>query len=199
MIEFGREYYNNDMYFFLKKRKDSIDVYYSVGNTITEARTMDEIVKIPLINETKLKLVIEKLTKSKKKFSKKDIKRIMDKISSEKGEIEELVDYDGSFSNSKVPIHDPTLSPTKTMDQTVFAARQATNPLLRGYRVYYGESEEKDDEKMLDEYNLKPTFAYDETEDVSTYEKADEVLIDKGIEDDSERHERLEVIGNDPK
>jgi uncharacterized protein YneF (UPF0154 family) len=86
MIEFGREYYNNDMYFFLKKRKDSIDVYYSVGNTITEARTMDEIVKIPLINETKLKLVIEKLTKSKKKFSKKDIKRIMDKISSEKEE-----------------------------------------------------------------------------------------------------------------
>jgi len=85
MIEFGREYYNNDMYFFLKKRKDSIDVYYSVGNTITEARTMDEIVKIPLINETKLKLVIEKLTKSKKKFSKKDIKRIFEPIVREVG------------------------------------------------------------------------------------------------------------------
>ena len=55
-----------------------------------------------------------------------------------------------------------------------------------------------DYKKMLDEYNLKPTFAYDETEDVSTYEKADEVLIDLGIEDDCERHERLEVLGFDP-
>jgi glucosamine--fructose-6-phosphate aminotransferase (isomerizing) len=87
----------------------------------------------------------------------KDIKRIMDKISSEKGEIEELVDYDGSFSNSKVPIHDPTLSPTKTMDQTVFAARQATNPLLRGYRVYYGES-------VVREIDARGAFGFEETE-----------------------------------
>jgi hypothetical protein len=96
------------------------------------------------------------------------------------------------------PMLDLGMHPRKTMDQTVIATRQTNNPVVRGYRVYSGESEDKADEKMLDEYNLKPTFAYDETEDVSTYEKADEVLIDLGIEDDCERHERLEVLGFDP-
>jgi uncharacterized protein YpiB (UPF0302 family) len=114
------------------------------------------------------------------------------------GEIEELVNSDGSMIGKSTPMLDLGMHPRKTMDQTVIATRQTNNPAVRGYRVYYGESEEKDDEKMLDEYNLKPTFAYDETEDVSTYEKADEVLIDLGIEDDCERHERLEVLGFDP-
>ena len=114
------------------------------------------------------------------------------------GEIDELVNSDGSMIGKSTPMLDLGMHPRKTMDQTIMATRQTNNPVVRGYRVYYGESEEKDDEKMLDEYNLKPTFAYDETEDVSTYEKADEVLIDLGIEDDCERHERLEVLGFDP-
>ena len=114
------------------------------------------------------------------------------------GEIDELVNSDGSMIGKSTPMLDLGMHPRKTMDQTVIATRQTNNPAVRGYRVYYGESEEKDDEKMLDEYNLKPTYAYDETEDVSTYEKADEVLIDLGIEDDCERHERLEVLGFDP-
>jgi hypothetical protein len=114
------------------------------------------------------------------------------------GEIEELVNSDGSMIGKSTPMLDLGMHPRKTMDQTVIATRQTNNPVVRGYRVYYGESEEKDDEKMLDEYNLKPTFAYDETEDVSTYDEADEVLVDLGIEDDCERHERLEVLGFDP-
>ena len=114
------------------------------------------------------------------------------------GEISELVNADGSMVGKSTPILQLDMHPRKTMDQTVVATRQTNNPMVRGYRVYYGESEEKDDEKMLDEYNLKPTFAYDETEDVSTYEEADEVLADLGIEDDCERHERLEVLGFDP-
>ena len=114
------------------------------------------------------------------------------------GEIDELVNSDGSMIGKSTPMLDLGMHPRKTMDQTVIAPRQTNNPVVRGYRVYSGESEDKADEKMLDEYNLKPTFAYDETEDVSTYEKADEVLIDLGIEDDCERHERLEVLGFDP-
>ena len=114
------------------------------------------------------------------------------------GEIEELVNSDGSMIGKSTPMLDLGMHPRKTMDQTVIATRQTNNPVVRGYRVYYGESEEKDDEKMLDEYDLKPTFAYDETENVSTYDEADEVLIDLGIEDDCERHERLEVLGFDP-
>lgn len=114
------------------------------------------------------------------------------------GEIDELVNSDGSMIGKSTPMLDLGMHPRKTMDQTIMATRQTNNPVVRGYRVYYGESEEKDDEKMLDEYDLKPTFAYDETEDVSTYDEADEVLIDLGIEDDCERHERLEVLGFDP-
>ena len=114
------------------------------------------------------------------------------------GEISELVNADGSMVGKSTPILQLDMHPRKTMDQTVVATRQTNNPMVRGYRTYYGESEEKDDEKMLDEYDLKPTFAYDETENVSTYDEADEVLIDLGIEDDCERHERLEVLGFDP-
>lgn len=114
------------------------------------------------------------------------------------GEIDELVNSDGSMIGKSTPMLDLGMHPRKTMDQTVIATRQTNNPVVRGYRVYYGESEEKGDEKMLDEYDLKPTFAYDETENVSTYDEADEVLIDLGIEDDCERHERLEVLGFDP-
>lgn len=114
------------------------------------------------------------------------------------GEIEELVNSDGSMIGKLTPMLDFGMHPKKTMDQTVVNARQSNDNLVRGGRVYYGESKEKYDEKILDEYNLSPTFAYDETEDVSTYEKADEVLINLGIEDPFERHERLEVLGFDP-
>ena len=114
------------------------------------------------------------------------------------GEIEELVNSDGSMIGKSTPMLDLGMHPRKTMDQTVIATRQTNNPVVRGYRVYYGESEEKDDEKMLDEYDLGPTFAYKETENVSTYDEADGVLVDLGIEDDCERHERLEVLGFDP-
>ena len=114
------------------------------------------------------------------------------------GEIEELVNSDGSMVGKSTPILDLGMHPRKTMDQTIMATRQTNNPVVRGYRVYYGESEEKDNEKMLDEYDLSPTFGYDETEDVSTYEQADSILIDLGIEDPFERHERLEALGFDP-
>jgi len=114
------------------------------------------------------------------------------------GEIEELVNADGSMIGKSIPMLDQGMHPRKTMDQTIIATRQTNNPMVRGYRTYYGESEEKDNEKMLDEYDLGPTFAYDETEDVSTYDDADEVLVDLGIEDPFERHERLEKLGFDP-
>ena len=109
------------------------------------------------------------------------------------GEIEELVNADGSMIGKSIPMLDQGMHPRKTMDQTIIATRQTNNPMVRGYRTYYGESEEKDNEKMLDEYDLGPTFAYDETEDVSTYDDADEVLVDLGIEDPFERNERLEI------
>lgn len=113
------------------------------------------------------------------------------------GEISELVNADGSMVGKSTPILQLDMHPRKTMDQTVVATRQTNNPMVRGYRVYYGESEEKDDEKMLDEVDYSDAFGYDETENVSTYNDADEVLADLGIEDPFERNERLEVLGFD--
>lgn len=114
------------------------------------------------------------------------------------GEISELINADGSMVGKSTPILQLDMHPRKTMDQTVVATRQTNNPMVRGYRVYYGESEEKDDEKMLDEVDYSDAFGYDETENVSTYDDADEVLADLGIEDPFERNERLEALGFDP-
>ena len=106
----------------------------------------------------------------------------------EKEEIDELIDFDGTLSNSKIPIHDPTLSPTKTMDQTVFSTRQAGNPLTRGYRVYYGESLQR-------EHNFKSAYGWEETEHLPADETI-EVLDDMGVEEPVGR--ALE-FGKDPK
>lgn len=114
------------------------------------------------------------------------------------GEISELVNADGSMVGKSTPILQLDMHPRKTMDQTVVATRQTNNPMVRGYRVYYGESEEKDDEKILDEVDYSDAFGYEETEDLSTYDDADEVLADLGIEDPFERNERLGVLGFDP-
>jgi hypothetical protein len=114
------------------------------------------------------------------------------------GEISELVNADGSMVGKSTPILQLDMHPRKTMDQTIVATRQTNNPMVRGYRTYYGESKEKDDEKILDEVDYSDAFGYEETEDLSTYDDADEVLADLGIEDPFERNERLEVLGFDP-
>jgi len=170
MIEFGKEYYSENTYFFLKKRETRIDVYYSNGNSLNEARNSDDVISLPLSGEKNIKLVIEKVLQSKKKFSKSDLKKIIKKISPEKEEIDELIDFDGTLSNSKIPIHDPT------------------NPLLRGYRVYYGESLQREED-------MSKAFGYEETKDLPPDETID-VLTDMGVEDPEGR--ALE-FGKDPK
>jgi hypothetical protein len=115
------------------------------------------------------------------------------------GEMTEFVSSDGSFAGSNVPILNQGLHPRKTQDQTVTMTRQTNNPAIRGYRVYYGESVEGDDENLLDEVDMSDAFGYEETEDLSTYDQADEALEELGIEDPYERHDRLEVMGFDPK
>ena len=103
------------------------------------------------------KKLIKKL--GTKKFSKDDIDDEVLKIKS-KGEVKELIDDDGSFSSSRIPIIDPRLAPKKTMDQTVAMTRQTMNPILRGYRVYYGES-------VVRETDMSDAFGYEETKDMN--------------------------------
>lgn len=72
------------------------------------------------------------------------------------GEIAELVNADGSMSSKSTPMLDQGMHPRKTMDQTVIATRQTNNPVVRGYRVYYGESEEKDGNVVSEENSICP-------------------------------------------
>jgi len=99
----------------------------------------------------------------------KAINKTVKKKEKNKGEIDELIDFDGTMTNSKIPILDPHLHPKKTTDQTVAATRITQDPLLRGYRVYYGESTVKE-EDMSDAFGYKETRFMD-AEDTIKYLK----------------------------
>jgi hypothetical protein len=119
------------------------------------------------------------------------------KDETEGGEIDELVDTDGSLIGSEIPILQQPMHPKKTTDVTVIATRQTNNPVVRGYRVYYGESEEEKD--ILDEENMSDAFAYEETENDRTYKECMETMEEMGIEEVIERDERCKTFGFEKK
>lgn len=109
-----------------------------------------------------------------------------------KEEIEELVDFDGTMNNSKIPILDPrTTAPgLSTMDKRVAAGHQTQDPLMRGYRVYYGES-------VVREEDMADAFGYDETK----YMDADETIdyfVDELEFDQRDAEDRAAEMGKDP-
>jgi hypothetical protein len=113
------------------------------------------------------------------------------------GEMTEFVTSDGTFAGSNIPMLDQGMHPRKTMDQTVITTRQTNNPVVRGYRVYYGESIENDDENILDEIDMSGAFGEDETKNDKTYKECMETMEKLGIEDLFERDERCKVFGFD--
>lgn len=167
---YRKEYYKHPYYFFLKEGKEKITLYFSVENTLSEARKKDDSVEF---NKKDKKFVERELTKifqGKKEKTTKDIKKRLDKF---KSEIEELVDYDGTFLSSKIPILNPKLSPKGTTDQEVVQNRQTNNPVTRGYRVYWGESED-DEGNLVSEIDISDTFGGPETQNLNgpeTFEK----------------------------
>lgn len=100
------------------------------------------------------------------------------------GEIEELVDYDGTFKSSKVPILDPHVSPKKTTDQTVAATRTAQDPYALGFRRYVGEED------------MSGAFGWEETEDMGFEDTVDYLEKKLGVDN---AEERAEEMGKDPK
>ena len=167
---FKKEYFKNPYYFFLREGKDDITLYYSVSNTLTEARKKDEEIKF----KKKDKGTVEKeLTKIFREKKLKDTESVKKHLSKMKSEIGELVDYDGTFLSSKIPILNPKLAPKGTTDQEVVQNRQTNNPVTRGYRVYWGESEDEEG-NVVSEMNLNNTFGGPETQDLNgpeTFEK----------------------------
>jgi hypothetical protein len=64
-------------------------------------------------------------------------------------------------------------------------SRVTNDPVTRGYRVYYGESEEKDD-NVVSEVNMEDAFGYEETKD-KDYQGTVNTLKDMGVDNPVER------------
>jgi hypothetical protein len=192
-MEFNKEYFSSPYYFYIKEGKDSISVYFSVSNTLTEARKKDEIVKFDKKDKEEVKKTISKIQKEKKLKNNSDVKKTLNK---KKDELGELVDYDGSFLSSKIPIYNPYLSPKSTMDQEVVATRQTNNPITRGYRVYWGEGEEETDE-VINETDFSDAFGYEETKDKNGPETFKTFVKELGL-DKNEAANRTRQQGKEP-
>jgi hypothetical protein len=110
-----------------------------------------------------------------------------------KSELEELIDYDGTMLSSKIPILDPkvTNKGTNTMDKTVAMTRITQDPLTRGYRVYYGESVVRE-EDMADAFGFEETKFMDAEETINFFEK--ELGLEK-----KDAESRAEEMGKDKK
>ena len=112
-----------------------------------------------------------------------------------KKDLEELVNLDGTLSNSKIPIVDPKLHPKKTMDQTVSAASITNDPISRGYRTYFRESvKEVEDGDMP---RIAKPFGWEETEDMDGKETFKFLVKKMGMTPDGAK-KRTKEKGQDP-
>lgn len=161
MIKFNKEYFKNNCYFYLKDKGENFSLYYSIEDTLTESRKKDNKKEFPKKKLKNVESLIKKYLTAKKRPLKKELEKDLEDI--EKDEIGEFVNMDGTMLSSNIPFLDMTLHPKKTMDQTVINTRISNDPLTRGYRVYYGESEEKDS-NVMKEVDFSDAFGYEDTE-----------------------------------
>jgi len=112
------------------------------------------------------------------------------------GELDELIDYDGTMLNSKIPILDPnvTAKGDDTMDKTVASTRITQDPLMRGYRVYYGEGVKS---RPLSEEDMSDAFGYEETKFMDADETIDYFMEKLGF-DEEDAEDRAEEMGKNP-
>jgi hypothetical protein len=184
MINFNTEYFGNNCYFYIKDRGNKISLYYNVADTLTESRKSDDKIEFDKKDEKKVKGVVSSALKTKSKVSKKALDKKLKGIKS-KEEIDELVDEDGNMLGSRIPNLSQVLTPHKTMDQTVAMTRMTNDPVTRGYRVYYGESEEGTDE-VINEVDYSEAFGYEETKDMD-FKNTVKTLKKMGVENAVER------------
>ena len=290
MIEFNKEYFKKPYYFYLKDKGSKISLYYSVSNTLTEAKNEDKKIDIPKSKEKEIKKYVEGVLKSDKKLTSEGIgeyiKKMLDglknevyetkvlskiitkslisfiktgefdlendeksfvksqsgdvlkvlpmiifqvvpgssvatpfiielgkklgiklnsklpekykKNKSDGGEISELIDADGSLSNSTVPILDQGLHTKWTTDMRAALTRMGGGGFPFNARVHYGES--KEDKEVIDEEDFSDAYGYEEISDdnVKTFKQCIEIFKDLEIKDPFERYERCMSFGFDP-
>ena len=152
MINFNKEYYSNNYYFFLKDRGNQISLYYSIANTLSESRKKDKKIDFDKKDAKKVKDVVYNVLNSKEKQTTKDIEDKLKDVKKSSGEIGELTTND---------------------------------PVTRGYRVYYGESEEEQ-ENVVSEVDYSEAFGYVETEG-KDFKQTVNILKKMGVENPVQR------------
>lgn len=187
-MQSNKEYFDQPYYFFLKEKENKILLYYNFSTTISEARKDDLILEFLKSDRHKIKKKINSILKNKnhksKNSLKKDLTNFKDKI-----ETNELIDSDGSWSTSRIPILDPRVISKWTTDQTVPAARISNDPVTRGYRVYYGESK-------INEVDYSDAFGYEETKNMDGKKTFNYLQKHLGM-DPIEAAERTKQFGKD--
>lgn len=198
MINLNEEYFESPYYFFCKDKGDNVAVYFSVADTISESRKEDDVVIVDKDVFEDIQKVISKIMNSGKKVSKEYIHKMLDskakKQETPDGELDELVNPDGSVISSSIPILNQRNLAKKTMDQTVRMTKSNQFPFIR---IYYGESEEN--KPVIDEEDMSGAFAKEETENDRTYNECMKSMEELGVEDYLERDERCKVFGFDKK
>ena len=194
MIDFNTEYFSNNLYFFLKESKDKISLYYSVAETLNESRKNDTKIDFDKKDTKKVKNSIGNILKSKNKITKSRLKNHFDKIKGD-GELDELVDSDGSMLGSNIPILNSKLHPRKTMDQTIPMSRVSNDPVMRGYRVYWGESVDGED-NVVSETDLTDTFGWPETKRMD-YKNTVKTLKQMGATNPTKRAKEFGKLPNE--
>jgi hypothetical protein len=191
MNKFSKEYFNDNCYFLIEGNGNDFVLSYSVYGTISESKKNEGKKKFDKKSYNKIKKVIDKHINSKNKSSKKEIETDLDSV-----ELDEYVDSDGTFLTSKTPIYNMWTHPKKTMDQTINSTRNAGYSVTRGYRVYYGEGEEKDG-NLIDEIDMSDAFGYDETKN-KDFNTTLQIFKKMGVEDPKERLDRAKKFGKLP-
>ena len=118
-------------------------------------------------------------------------------VTGEEEELEELVDYDGSISGSKIPLgweNVKTVSATKTMDATVPMSRGGgmKGKYSNALRRYWGESVEE-----IGEHDMSDVLGYDETIYMDANETIEYFKTEHDMEED-EAEGRAESMGKTP-
>jgi hypothetical protein len=195
MISYNTEYFGNNCYFYLRDRGGKISLYYSVGETLNESKKNDERQDFDKMDSKKLKSFMDKVLKSKKKYSKEQIKKMLKPKKSEKTkELDELVDEDGTMLSSRIPNLNQTLHPRDTLDQTVNQTRLPSNPVVRGMRFGWGEGTENKGH-IVSEVDYSDAFGFEETE-YQDYSDTVDTLEDMGVENSDERAKEFGKLPN---
>jgi hypothetical protein len=185
----NKEYFENPYYFFLKDKGDKVVLYYNYSNTLSEARKNDSSLEFKKSNRPSIKKKLNSIIKSKKHKGKKELDADLEDFKN-KVETNELIDSDGSWSTSRIPILDPRVSPKGTTDQSIVTGRISNDPVTRGYRVYYGESK-------VNETDYSDAFGYEETKFMDGKETYN-FFKEKMNLDPFEARERTLQQGKDP-